>query len=216
MVASKGEVVFGVCRCIGSRSEIMIRILRDKMVPRELRNLVDQELEPGERVQWMESPIPRMFTVASIVPFLFSIPWTAFALFWIYGASGFKVPDFSEGIDPFPLFGVPFVLIGIGMFLSPVFSYRSAKKTVYAITEKRGIMIKSGFSKTIRSFRPDELGEIYRREKKDGTGDVILGKEEKYNTKGRPYIHEFGFMSVEKPKEVEAMMRALHERAGKS
>ena len=39
-------------------------------------------------------------------------------VFWnrvIKFASGFKIPDFKEGFDLFPLFGVPFVLIGLAM-----------------------------------------------------------------------------------------------------
>ncbi len=89
------------------------------VIPRHFQEQVDRELEPGERVEWIEMPIPRFFTPASTAIFLFAIPWTAFAVFWICGAAGFKLPDFRQGgFELFPLFGVPFVLIGLAMLLS--------------------------------------------------------------------------------------------------
>ena len=92
-------------------------------IPRELEGKVNRELESGERILWMEQPIPRYFTAISTGAFLFAIPWTAFAVFWICGASGFRIPDFSKGgFSFFPLFGLPFVLIGIAM-LGTVIAY---------------------------------------------------------------------------------------------
>ena len=106
-------------------------------IPPELEEKVERELESGERIAWMEQPIPRYFTAMSTGAFLFAIPWTAFALFWICGASGFKLPDFSKGgFSFFPLFGVPFVLIGLGMLSSPWWAHRKALKTVYVITDR--------------------------------------------------------------------------------
>ena len=109
-------------------------------IPRELDDKVKRELELGERILWMEQPIPRYFTAMSTGAFLFAIPWTAFAVFWMCGASGFKMPDFSKGgFSFFPLFGLPFFLIGIGMLSSPLWSYRKAFKTVYVIAVLRGV-----------------------------------------------------------------------------
>ncbi len=108
----------------------------------ELENKVKHELEPGEKILWMEQPVPRYFTANSTGMFLFAIPWTAFAIFWICGAAGFKIPDFSKGhFNFFPLFGVPFVLIGIGLMSAPLRAYRKAFKTIYVITDRRAITL---------------------------------------------------------------------------
>jgi hypothetical protein len=87
----------------------------DPSIPPALRNTIDRELEREERIDWIEMPQRVFFTPAATAAFLFGIPWTAFALFWTAGAAGFKFPVFNQGFDLFPLFGLPFILIGLGM-----------------------------------------------------------------------------------------------------
>jgi len=114
-------------------------------IPRYLQDKVDREIEPEEQIEWIDMPIPRFFTPVATGAFIFAIPWTAFAIFWICGASGFELPDFSEGgFSFFPLFGVSFVLIGLAMLSSPLWAYRKAFKTVYVITNKRAITFNGG------------------------------------------------------------------------
>jgi hypothetical protein len=184
-------------------------------IPPELEEKVERELESGERIVWMEQPIPRYFTAMSTGAFLFAIPWTAFAVFWICGASGFKVPDFSKGgFSFFPLFGVPFVLIGLGMLSSPFWARRKALKTVYVITDRRAITIDGGWTTTIRSYPPERLQNVCRKEKRDGTGDVILAERVWSGTEGRQQTQDLGFLNISDPKTVEQMLRKLAEQAG--
>src|SRR2546422_9237203 len=88
----------------------------ENQVPHQLREKVDRELESGEHVEWLQMPVPRYFTPAATAGFLFGIPWTAFAIFWTAGAawgtSNVGGPGFFSA---FPLFGLPFILIGLGM-----------------------------------------------------------------------------------------------------
>lgn len=60
----------------------------EAMIPRELSALVERELDPGERVVWTGLPLPGRFARRAWGMVIFGIPWTAFALFWIAGASG--------------------------------------------------------------------------------------------------------------------------------
>lgn len=183
-------------------------------ISRELEDKVKRELDSGERVLWMEQPIPRYFTAMSTGTFLFAIPWTAFAIFWICGASGFKVPDFSKGgFSFFPLFGVPFVLIGIGLLSAPLWTYRKAFKTVYVITDRRAITFDAGWTTTIRSYPPDRLLNTYRREKRDGSGDVVLGQRVWSGSEGEQQSMDLGFLNIRDPKTVETMLRKLAEQA---
>jgi len=182
-------------------------------LPRELNDRVRGELESGEQILWIGQPIRRFFTASSIVPFLFAIPWTAFAVFWICAASGFKVPDFSRGgFRLFPLFGLPFVLIGIGMMCSPLWSYRKGLKTVYVITDRRAITFDAGWTTTIRTYLPGRLQNIYRRERRDGTGDIVLDQPVFGTSKGGQQTQYLGFLNVREPKKVEQMLRKLAER----
>ena len=42
------------------------------------------------------------------------------------------------------LFGLPFVLVGLGMLLAPFAAFRSARRTVYVLTNKRFMTITEG------------------------------------------------------------------------
>lgn len=189
-------------------------MLQTGTIPRELEDKVKRELESGERVLWMEQPIPRYFTAMSTGAFLFAIPWTAFAIFWICGASGFKLPDFSKGgFSLFPLFGVPFFLIGIGMLSAPLWAYRKTFKTIYVITNRRAITFDAGWTTTIRSYPPGRLQNIHRKEKRDGTGDVVLGQRVWSGSEGGQQAMDLGFLNIRDPKTVEQMLRKLAEQA---
>lgn len=179
------------------------------LVPRHLQDLVDRELESGERVEWMDMPIPRFFTPASTAVFLFAIPWTAFAVFWMCGAAGFKMPDFTKGFDLFPLFGVPFVLIGMAMLSTPVWTYRKSFNTVYMISNRRAVTFEGGRATTIRSYPPDKLQDIFRKERRDGTGDVVIARRAWRDSDGDRHTEELGFLRVRNPQEVEQMLRKL-------
>src|SRR5262245_53538748 len=96
-------------------------------LPFDVTQRIQSQLQSGEPIRWISPANPKIAALAGTGIFLFAIPWTAFAIFWICGASGFKIPDFKNGISFFPLFGIPFVLIGVSMLLSPVTLWRKAK-----------------------------------------------------------------------------------------
>ena len=113
------------------------------------------------------------------------IPWTAFALFWMAGASGLLFGGFGGGNGPpgmgafficFPLFGIPFVLIGLGMLTSPFWAVRRAKRTCYALTDRRAILWEAGWFGRIevRSYGPADLTRLRRVEYADGNGDLVF------------------------------------------
>jgi hypothetical protein len=185
-------------------------IQRNRDIPRELQSMVDREIELGESVKWIGMPIPRFFTGASTGLFLFAIPWTAFAIFWMFGSW-----HQSKNI-PFTLFGVPFVLVGFWLLSAPLFTYRRSFKTVYVVTDKRAITLSGGRTTIVRSYPPDALREIYRRERKDGTGDVVISRRAWRDSDGDRHLEELGFLQVESPREIENMLKALAEQAGSS
>lgn len=187
-------------------------MLSNLKIPKELRRKIENELQPGELIRWVGQPIPHFFTAASIGSVLFGIPWTSFAIFWMWGASGFKLPDLREGLQSqhlFALFVVPFVLIGFGMLSSPIWVWQAARKTVYLVTDKRAISIQGGRSTTIRSYLPDQLKDIYRKERADGTGDVIISIRRWKDSDGNNRNEEIGFLGVRNSREVENILKQL-------
>ncbi|MFT5465491.1 MAG: hypothetical protein ACI8UO_000586 [Verrucomicrobiales bacterium] len=180
-------------------------MLRAEQIPLSLQAMVDRELDPGERITWMQMPVARYFTAGSIAAFVFAIPWTAFAIFWMVMA--------SQGSTIFSLFGIPFVLIGIGLLLSPVWNYRAAKKTIYVITDKRAITIHGGTRSRIQSYLPDRLRDLRREERPDGSGDVIVEQESWTTSKGHTRTRSLGFLGVQNAKEVEDLLEELSKKA---
>lgn len=184
-------------------------------IPLKIEDMVRRELEHGEKIVWMEQPIPRYFTPGAIGLVLFAIPWTGFAVFWICAALGFKVPDFSKDVGRviFALFGLPFVLVGMGMLSAPIWIYRKAFKTIYVITDRRAITLESGWTTTIRSYTPDMLHNIYREEKSNGTGSVILQEEVSTDSDNTTtQTKSLGFLNIRDPKTVEKMLKELAEQ----
>jgi len=86
------------------------------IIPKDLKQYIENELEAEEKIFWSEMPIKCFFTPKATGLFLFGIPWTAFALFWTAGAAfGTSQAEESGPFILFPLFGLPFILIGFGM-----------------------------------------------------------------------------------------------------
>jgi len=194
----------------------------DLQIPKELRKKIDNELQPGELIRCVEQPIPRFFTAASTVYFLFGIfwtisiffgvPWTNFAPFWRWGSSGFEMSKLREGLEPqylLLLASVPFILAGLVTLLNPLWTWHTSRKTVYLVTDKRAIIIQGVWSTTIRSYLPDQLKDIYRNEKADGTGDVVFGVRQWKDSDGTQMSEEIGFLGVRNPREVENILRQL-------
>ncbi|NOQ35400.1 MAG: hypothetical protein GQ569_05830 [Methylococcaceae bacterium] len=169
---------------------------------------IQNELNHREVMKWSGRPKPRAFAASSLIIFLFAIPWTAFSIFWIFAASGFQVPDFDEGFDFFPLFGLPFLFIGIGMLLSPIFMYSKAKKTVYVITNQRAFQLYCGKRKKVKSYAPEEIGHIERIEEQDGSGNLYFATEQ-YATKRGTREVKVGFLGISDVKMAETRLVTL-------
>jgi hypothetical protein len=184
---------------------------------RELRSQVEMELQSGERIAWMDQPIPGRLARGSLGLVIFGIPWTAFSIFWVtMAAKGMS----KSGVGPigwlFPLFGVPFILIGIGMLSSPYWARRRAERMAYVLTDRRAMIIQGGWrgSVNVRSFDPAVLkGDLQRKQHADGSGDLIFTQELRRGSKGRQYATNIGFLAVRDVKAVEEMVRTLAQKA---
>jgi len=182
-----------------------------------MRLEAEKELEPGEKLLWFGRPDPLRASLSTIGTFLFGIPWTAFALFWTFGAMGFNIKNLSRmgPMSLFPLFGIPFILIGAGMLLSPVLAYLENKRTLYIITDRRAaiIAIKIKGNRTVQSYRADDIGSIEREEKADGSGDIYFVKDSDDGIRLRRPSRSVGFFGVPEVRRVEeTMVIALKER----
>ena len=130
-------------------------------LPSNLRAVVQEELQPTEKVIWAEQPIPKHFARQGRTFFWFGIFFTGFAISWMIG--------YGRQEKVFPFIVLLFVAIGIGILIVPLWMRKNAKSSVYFITEKRAIIFEKSFGIKVRSFYPDQIQNISREQFKDGS-----------------------------------------------
>lgn len=151
---------------------------------------IKMELSPGERMLWMGKPATGLRLRGSdafMIPF--SLFWGGFAIFWESTAVT-QVQKAGAAAYVFPLFGVPFVIIGLYLIVGRFFyDAVSREHRDYAITNQRAI-IKSGIVyKRVTTINLAALSEISFIEKSDGSGTITFGAPQ---TNWRPSGVSFG------------------------
>ncbi len=182
--------------------------------PPELDARVRSELQRDERLLWVGQPLPGRFARGGCILALFGLPFTAFALFWTAGAA-FAAGSISGLFSCFALFGVPFLVVGFGMLSSPYWLRQKAKRTCYALTDRRAIVWNAGWfgSVEIRGYGPGQLTRIRRVEYPDGCGDLVFEEFTTLGTDsdGHPTssTRRYGFMAIQRVHEVEELVRKV-------
>ena len=60
--------------------------------------------------------------------------------------------------------------------------------------------------------QPEKLQDVYRKENKDGTGDVIILKRDWQDSEDRHHVEELGFRHIRDPQKVELMLKNLAQQ----
>lgn len=171
---------------------------------------LDRELQAGERVLWSGKRLARV-SWGGLAIWLFAVPWTAFSLFWMAGASmGAQAGSETFGFLAwaFPLFGLPFVLVGLGMMAAPFLPLFGASRTMFAITDRRVLRIALFGSRLwTKSVELKEIREFSRSEGRDGEGDLRLDLGATRDSDGDVRKASFSIGTVA---DVMAADRALH------
>ncbi|WP_284177712.1 hypothetical protein [Rhabdaerophilum sp. SD176] len=177
-------------------------------LPREALQRLTRELA-GEPILWAGQPAPGLAFWRAALLWLFAVPWTAFSLAWegIALAAFFSAEPGQrpEGVGAvliwiFPLFGLPFVLIGLWMLAKPFLEARKARRTVHVLTEKRLITAELGEAISLTSLPPSRIVEITRRAGPAGTGTLSLSLGQFRDNDGdrvEKVIHLLGVPDVE-------------------
>jgi hypothetical protein len=137
-------------------------------------------LQPVERVLW--SGFPRqglLFRPADIFLIPFSLLWGGFAIFWEIGVI-FGEPDTPDRFDPwdkfFVLWGIPFVLIGLYLIFGRFIEDMARRaRTIYAVTDRRAILLTNFLGHNVRSLHLQGLSDINLSKKPDGLGTIVFG-----------------------------------------
>ena len=133
------------------------------------------DLLPGERIVWTGRPMPgRLFTASDVFLVPFSLLWGGFALYWEASVLGLGGGRHASGF--FVLWGVPFVLIGI-YSIAGRFFYKACRnrRTVYAITDRRLLVLTSTFGRRVQSAFLGTLPGVSTSMGSDGVGTITVG-----------------------------------------
>ncbi len=185
----------------------------------EAQKVVLAEIAPGEKVRWLGKPDPAQYARQALPMVIFGIPWTLFALFWEAGAMQPALQGIGRADGPgmafsimFPLFGLPFIGIGIGMLTSPIWYRRKAVDTIYAVTDRRALIISGAGTRTVQSYDRTAIGTLTRKERADGSGDLLFGPDTRavqWGNSRRSSSNQTtpGFYGIRTVRQVEQLLR---------
>jgi len=147
-----------------------------------------RELGSGERLLWSGRPRQGIiFRSSDIFMIPFSLFWGGFAFFWEFSViSGVTKHDAPSGFNIiFPLFGLPFVLVGIYIIFGRFFTdAKQRQNTTYGVTNQR-IIIKTGlFTLSTKSLNLRTLSDLSLDEKSNGYGIISFGPVNPYSRIG--------------------------------
>jgi hypothetical protein len=106
----------------------------------------------------------------------FSLLWGGFAIFWEVMAlsTTAKAPPPFRFV--FPLFGLPFVAIGLHLIVGRFFAdARARARTIYGVTNQRILILGGARGAQTRSVELSAIPELSLVEHKDGTGTITFG-----------------------------------------
>jgi hypothetical protein len=172
----------------------------------ELAARVAAELAPDEKLLWVGQPRPGLVMRPAYFLVPFGGVFAAFALIWVVVAmivtNGLMAPC-----------GLPFLAVGVWLMFSPVWLGRQARRTLYALTDRRAIIWEPGWfgAFTVRNYTAAGLGRMSRTERADGSGDLVFEEITTVTTSGntgtRYNTVRRGFLGIDNVREVEDQVR---------
>jgi hypothetical protein len=136
---------------------------------------LETELAPGERLLWAGQP-KGGFHLSRGDGFLipFGIAWLGFSIFWMVLAFRASKPVGVEALNfIFPLFGIPFVLVGIYLVAGRYWlDARKRSRTAHGITNRRILSTRGGDKRSFQSLDLDQIQEVSVVEMKDRSGTI--------------------------------------------
>jgi hypothetical protein len=191
----------------------------------DLDAAVRGELRPGEELWYAGMPKPWCSARKALPIAVFGLFFGGFAAFWItmaaagvwFGGMTAKEDAGSKVVSGvfmlFPLFGLPFLLVGLAMISSPWWIARKARRTACCVTSERAMQLTLGRATVVRSWSADEIDEVSKTIYADGTGSIQFARSSMQTSKGRMRTVSEGFDGIPDPRACEDALRALKDRA---
>lgn len=195
--------------------------MTDILNPEE-ENRIEQELLDEEVLLWAGRPTPlrtlggsNLYTVAMALISLIIV------LVILAVSRGMMFMDLGPGS---PMMGAPNAIFGLvtlimllsmgGVLLSPLWRLLNARRTLYAITDQRILILDGILSQKVTSYGADDIERIERRSYSTGRGDLIFRHETRTqrvrSSRGyrrtRYYEEPIGFFGIPDVRAVERVM----------
>lgn len=180
-------------------------------VPNSLA-LARAEMTEGETLLWADTPASSGAR-RRVLP-LSMLGWLLLflALIWMLKAAGASFALLGLGL--------PFIFCALVLALLPWWWPRLTRHTVYALSDRRLLIIQIWPRRRVTSYGPDDIDVVERRDYKDGTGDIVFRHEEHQKsrhhhdqrTKRQVSDRPIGFFGVPDARRVEMAIWALKER----
>lgn len=206
---------------------------RSTGLPPDLDAALRDELRAGEELWYSGMPAPRHFARKMWPIAVFGLFFGGFAAFWIASAAagiwfvtqsggdagaGEGAGDGTSGgprgaigslFFLFPLFGLPFLAVGLAMILSPVWAARRARRTVCCVTSTRALQLTVGRTLRVQSWSAGDIVEVTKTIHGDGCGTILFARSFRTTTNGRPTSTPEGFYGVPDPRACEEALLLL-------
>ena len=168
-----------------------------------LDEFITQTLHPGERLKWLQQPLPKARFKKFVGVWFFAIPWlciTSYASVSTYlNQNDVKIAE---------LFAVLVGLLGMGL---PIFEWFRATRTLYIVTNKRLFTIEYVSAITLTHIDISKIRNIDKTIRDDGSGDLILYKEVYLDSDNDEQTKEYGFFCIPNVYEAEKQVLRLLE-----
>ena len=154
-------------------------------------------LDTNEDILWCDKPCKTfIFTTSDIFTTLFGVVWLAFSIFWV--VSAYFATEEAEGVfNLFPWFGLPFVFVGLYLLIFRHFvSYVKRKNMIYALTNKRAMIVHIGSRKYVQEYRYENISNIQMKCDENDVGSIYFFTGELRYSNGRGYSSTSGIFGI--------------------
>ena len=179
--------------------------LSSTSLPPDLQQTLVLELKDGERLLWTGQPVARISPVLTAI-------FVATGLFLIvvgslaaYMTTKNPVSGSAQEAVPPVLLAIPVCLAGVFACLMPTLVPGQSKRTIFAVTDSRAIIMRCAGSKTVESYYAADIGEVIRTERLDGTSNVMFTR----TTSGASPSAPTGFFGLRNAGDVEGLLRNI-------
>ena len=169
-------------------------------------NSWEDYLERDEKLIWQGAPATGLrFSTSGLGLSVFGFFFMSFSMVWVVMA--FSMGGGTGAEKLFPLFGVPFVLVGLWLVAGHwFFDAYKRKYARYALTNKRAIIARAHFKRRMESYPISEHSPIHLI---SGKLDTVNFAQKTYRTKNGTQIKNIGFRFIPDGKEVYDLLRTV-------